>query len=98
MFWEITSPSWSILMFSFPDPEALDSDLTVYPHPLVHGDRFRMGLRLEISETHSLDFGLLNFESMSQEMSTTISPVYSEGLYENEANTEKNNKEIETDD
>lgn len=31
-------------------------------------------------------------------MSTTISPVYSEGLYENEANTVKNNKEIETDD
>lgn len=37
-----------------------------------------------------LDFGLLHFDSASQEMPTSTSPVYSGGLHENEVNKEEN--------
>lgn len=51
-------------------------------HPLVHS--FRMSL---LNETHS--FLAIQFEFVSQEMPTTVSSVYSEGLHENEVNAEK---------
>lgn len=59
------------------------------PNPRLAKLAEKMGKRERYPDKF-LDFGLLHVDSVSQEMPTSSSPVYSGGLHENEVNKEEN--------